>query len=168
MKKKYLIILIGLIFITGCNKKTSEPKKPDLDLKKGKITVVCTSNSLGDKYAKLYLTHTMNFDKNKIIMNNKVEIKEVIKDSKVYKERKKKYQEIEKQIQNDQSIISQYTYDDKNKTIQRIEVIKEIDWGTLSEEQKENYNIKASIKELEKEGSTCKIEGATRKELGLK
>lgn len=169
--KRYLLIIIVIICciisLTGCKTKKKESSK-DLSLEKGKITVVCKSGNLGDAVIKMKSTVTSNFDKNKNIMNYKVETIEENKDKKSYESRKKMYEDSYKQLKNTKDNVYDMIVDDSKKKITLITVIKNIDINTYGEEERKTYEIATYIKNYESGAYKCSITGITRKELGLK
>ena len=164
-KKIFLIISMFLIIlITGCSNK----KEEGFSLEEGDIVVTCKSNNLGDAVIKMYSTVTSNFNKKKEIINYKVETREEYTDKKIFKERKKMYDETYKDQNNTEDSIVKYEVDEKNKKIIITSIIKNIDLDSYGEEEKKQYEISTYIKNYEKGAYKCQIKGISRKKLGLK
>ena len=136
----------------------------DVQLDEGKITSICTKTEEIDSITVASKT-TTNYDKNQIATNMKVETTYTFKDKKLYdyyvSEQKKSLLETKK----DNKSIQDYLANDKNKTLSTILAFKEL---KLSKKEKKNYTASKIITDSEKNKEKCEINGATRKELGLK
>ena len=164
MKKYLLLILCLVILITGCSNK----KDNSISLKKGDIVVTCKSDNLGDSVIKMYSTVTSNFDKKKNIMNYKVETKEIHTNKKTFNDKKKLYDETYKDQKQSENSRIEYKVDVKNKTFTIISVINNINIDSYGEEEKKNYELSTYIKNYESGPYKCKVDGISRKKLGLK
>ena len=155
MKKvlSILLVIVILITLTGCNKEKTRFKK--------EIVVECTSkqkdlDGYNGKVTVQYSTKA-NFDKNGYLVSAEYTSVNKIADSETYELFKSEI---------DEESITEYTYDEENKTITGKSTYK-TNLEEITESEKEELFVKDFVTNSESANYTCEITGATRKKIGL-
>ena len=163
--KKILLIMICIfmtLLISACGKDNSNV----IDLKVGTYTTVCTIINDGEEvYSKTIAT--TNYDENKYAINMKIENIEKFTDKEEYNSRVKDIEKNAEDYDGISDMIYTYTTDDKNQEVTTEIKYLLLEYTDLTENDKNNYLIKNTIKDSEQNGATCVITGITREELGL-
>ncbi len=140
--KKYLLLLIMLLLLVGCN----EPKLDEDGLEISDIKITCYADNLGDADVKIDSTVIGYFDDNQQLIGYKIVKTEKIKDRKNYEFRKANYEANKDENQ-------KLTFDDKKHFIKQVIV-----------NQNDNQSAKSFFEEYEK-SYKCQIDGIKKSEL---
>ena len=153
MKKGIILLLMIVLLITGCGKKERE------------ITIKCT-NTTYNSTNNVEVTDISKYNGDFYLKYSKVvTVESGFVGESAFITRKHDYEELSKKFESGTKF--NLDIDDNNMVIIATLIVEKYDLSTYTESGKENLKAKNVIENYENQGALCKIEGATRAELGL-
>ena len=152
MKKGIFLLLIILFGISGCGKDRE-------------ITIKCTNTTYNSTNT-VEVTDTSKYNGDFYLKYSKVvTVESSFVGESSFITRKHEYEELSKGFESG----TKYTLDvdDNNMVIIATLIVENYDLSTYTASGKENLKAKHIVENYESQGAVCKIEGATRAELGL-
>ncbi len=140
-----LLMLVGVIVLSGCEKGVSAVCKKTIEYEKQTNETIVT----------------MKFDDNQILNKEITKVVEKHLTEDAYKNKKEIYDDYYNNLENKDI---KYTYNDKKKTV----IVETTSEYNFSDSDKSEYKANKHISNYEEMGYTCTIKGASRKSLGLK